>query len=288
MKNLTLRILLASSFFGGQIPMVHSLLAESTFHCDGKLTKQFKNVFDHLGVSVSTLAEANEFAQKNLLRTGERWDAQAETDLSKIMRKNKELLLSDLKELGMIDAVVPKEKSYRYALLMGSLKSTVSFRINYLLELEKEGFSFKEIVLLGGARQLRDDEKEGLPSTVTTEAEMMKYLCESNPELKNKKILLVDAPMIQKADGTFTRPTTDSTLVHFAKIAPESGSCLVISNNPYVIRQTKVAQRILDQSRFPTDGAGKAAKEDATDIVILMDELARTIYEEFKQLNSNK
>ena len=37
--------------------------------------------------------------------------------------------------------------------------------------------------------------------------------------------------MIQNEDGTFTRPTTDSTIVYFAKTAPADGSCLVISNN---------------------------------------------------------
>lgn len=249
----------------------------------GVSLENVNKILSHFGVSVSTLAQANEFAQKNLLRKGERWDIQEDKKWHVLMNDKKDLLLNDLASLGMIDAVEPKQKEYTYALLMGSLKSTVAYRLNYLAELRQDGFSFKEIVLLGGDRQLREVEKEGLPENITTEAQMMYYLCAHHDVLKNDTVRLVNAPMIQHEDGSCTRPTTDSTIVYFSKTAPQDGSCLVISNNPYVVRQTKVTQRILDQVRFPTHGAGKKINVEKVDIVMLMDEFARTIYEEYQQ-----
>lgn len=272
---------------GSSLP---SCATDCLFDKKGVPAKNVSKVFEHLGASVSSLDQANEFAQKNLLRKGERWDNQEEKEWHAIIEDKKALLLNDLKSLGMINAVEPKQKAYTYALLMGSLKKTVALRLDYLAELKQGGLTFGEIVLLGGERQLRDDEKVGLPEDVTTEAHMMQHLCAHHVVLKNDPVLLVNAPMIKKEDGTLTRPTTDSTIVYFEKTAPADGSCLVISNNPYVVRQTKVTQRLLDQVRFPTDGAGKKVNEETLDIVMLMDEFARTIYEEYKQAhdNSNK
>jgi len=289
-KQNFLQLLLLSLLVAGTCTTPHAISAKaprtlcgkSTLQKNGTPTKKLKKVFKLLGAPVKTLAEANEFAQKNLLRSGERWDKQTETDLHGVMLKNKAALLKALKELGMINAIHPAHTDYTYALLMGALKERVELRIDILAELIQKGYTFETIVLLGGARELRDEEKEGLPATVTTEAQMMAYLCAQHPLLKDYATILVNAPMIQKTDGTFTRPTTDSTLVHFAQIAPHDGTCLVISNNPYIVRQTMVTRRILDQSRFCTDGAGKEADEDTADIIMLMDEFARTVYEEFK------
>lgn len=241
-----------------------------------------KRVFDHLNIPVTTPQEANDCGQKDLLRKpgSERWDMQQDKPWYKDACKNKSLLIQDFKDLGMIDEVEPTDNKYDYVLLMGACKGRVQDRLAVLAELKKRHITFGMIVLLGGARVLESFEKEGLPVHITTESAMMEYLCSQHADLKHDKRILVDAPMITKADGTQTRPTTDSTLVHFAQTAPHDGSCLVISNNPYVVRQTLVAQRILDQQRFPTQGAGKAASEDdCHDIVMLMDEFARTVYE---------
>lgn len=245
--------------------------------------QRISQVFDRLDVSVTTLEEANEYAQKNFLRRGERWDAQDKKKWHTIIEDKRDLLIEDFRRLCMIDEVQPKQKSYMYALLMGACKERSEDRLHCLAELKQRGITFETIVLLGGARQLQESEKNGLPEDITTEAQMMEYLCAHHPVLKHDKVLLVDAPMIKREDGTLTRPTTDSTIVHFANIAPCDGSCLVISNNPYVVRQTKVAQRLLDQYRFPTQGAGKKADEETIDMIVLMDEFARTVYECYKQ-----
>ncbi len=272
----------------GLVNMSCSRATEPAFHHNGVPTKQLNAVFTDLGVSVDSLEQANEFAQKNLLRSGERWDVQEDNELHTRMRDNQAALIDDVRAFGMIDATIPTKKVYTYALLMGATTGRVTQRLEHLVDLIKDGYTFKYIALLGGERPLRDVEKEGLPETVTTEAQMMEYVCSRYPELADYNVILVNAPMIQKPDGTFARPTTDNTLVYFAEIAPEDGSCLVISNNPYTVRQTKVTQRILDQSRFPTQGAGPALSIDKVGIIMLMDEFARTLYEENLRFKSGK
>lgn len=264
-----------------------SCAVDSLFDKRGAPEKKVSKVFEHLGVSVSSLDQANEFAQKNLLRKGERWDTQEENEWHAIIHDKKYLLLNDLKALGMIDSVEPQQKNYTYVLVMGTITGVVAKRLDYLAELKQNGILFRQIVLLGSERPLRDNEKYGLPKEISTEAQMMKHLCDNHCIFENDNIIVVNAPMIKHNDGTFIRPNTDDTIAYFAKIAPEDGSCLVISNNPYVLRQTKVTQRILDQVRFPTEGAGKKVNQETIDIVMLMDEFARTIYEEYRQAKGN-
>lgn len=280
MKRMLSLVIMVFLIAGYAIESKQNFFSEPIFHTNGVASKHLKQIFDHIQAPIETLAEANDFAQKNLLRKGERWDKQDETDVQKRIRTNEALLTEDLRNIGMIDEILPQRKTYTYALLMGALKSRVAMRLDHLQKLMKQGYVFDTIVLLGGERQLKDDEKNGLPVTVTTEAEMMEFLCKQEPFLKEKHLLVVNAPMIKNLDGSVTRPTTDSTLVHFSTIAPKDGSCLVISNSPYTIRQTKVAQRILDQSRFPIDGAGSSLQKSSFDVVIAMDEFARTLYEE--------
>lgn len=255
---------------------------QSTFHHAGVLSRELKNIFNHLGHPIETLDEANAFAQKHLLRKGERWETQ-NNELFLNLQQNEQLLVEDLASLHMIDEITPAKQSYDYILFMGAPTGTTKKRLQYLARLKQIGLTFKKIVLLSGERKLRDSEKKDLPADVTTEAQMTVYLCKQNPTLQNDDILLVDAPMIEKPDGSLTRPTTDTTIIHFARIAPYDGTCLVISNAPYIIRQTRVTGRILDKARFPVDGAGPGKnRAKPVNIVLLMDELARTLYEEYK------
>ncbi|MBY0109935.1 MAG: hypothetical protein K2X90_02375 [Candidatus Babeliaceae bacterium] len=254
------------------------------FHLNGQLSKSAQNIFAQVHQQITTLQDANSFAQKKLLRSGERWHEQNNTGISEVLQENSAAIIQHLQNLGMIDQIKPQKKQYLYAGVMGALKTTVAKRMAYLQELIDCGLSFDYIVLLGGARPLLQKEKTGLPEHITTEAEMMVYLF-NNSSLKNNKMIIVDAPLVKKPDGTITRPTTDQTLVNFTKIAPQEGSFLVVSNNPYILRQTKVAERILDKKRFPVEGVGAPADMQNIDIVMLMDEFARTLYEEFKEFS---
>lgn len=240
-------------------------------------------IFDRLGVPVLSLVDADQFAQANLLRTGERWDAQTDTLLAILMRQKQDLLISDLRELGLIDEVLPKQQKYDHALVLGSLVEGMKLRLSHLEQLRARGYQFKDVALLAGKRQLRAEEQASLPAelvdTLKTEGAAMLYLFEQS-KLSDLPIQLIDAPMKTDANGNLVRPNTDDTIRYFAETATP-GSCLVISNNPYIKRQTLVAQRILDQSKFPTEGAGPAANlnSDRGRIRLLMDEFARTLHE---------
>ncbi|MDR3647132.1 MAG: hypothetical protein P4L22_06335 [Candidatus Babeliales bacterium] len=239
-----------------------------------------KEIFTYLGVNITTLQEANNYAQTHLLIIGESWDLQPHTPLHKLMHNNKESLFKGLKKLGMIDKIYPVQKEYDYALVMGSLEEDVSMRIEFLRELYNQNYIFKQIILLCGERQLLDIEKENLPENIISEAQMMQYLFAL--KFKDKKAILANTPTIEQTDGTLKRPNTDDTLHYFNTLKLSPGSCLVISNAPYILRQTKVAQLILTQAKFPVDGAGPARIDDY-DIVLLMDEFARTLYVEMKK-----
>jgi len=197
-------------------------------------------------------------------------------------------------------------KRYDYALLMGTLKDETVVRLNYLAKLIiKDGYRFNTVALLSGKRALLPEEKEGLPEHIQTEAEMMTYVYKEHPCFKyNDKMLLIDAPMIEKSDGTLTRPTTDSTLEYFAQIVEsdrkrqregrailnavlgqsqeedqnKKPSCMVISNGQYIARQAFVTARILTPLGFVVEADGPD-EADPLDIVMLMDEFARFVYE---------
>lgn len=249
-------------------------------HHNGKLTQPAQDIFAQLGENISTLEEANTFAQKNFIRKGERWDTQEMTPLRAKMIECAPVITHDLQKLQMIDAINPTQKAYTYALMLGALSTRMQERLDYLVSLAKD-HTFEYVVLLSGARELQDIEKAHAPEHIKTEKELLVYLFEHSP-LKDHPVIIIDAPMIQKADGTLARPTTDTTLEYFAQTAPKKGSCLVISNNPYVVRQTKVAQRIVGKNGFTIEGAGRANKEDALDSIMLLDEFARLVYEEYK------
>ena len=253
-----------------------------TLHEGGVLTKNTQKIFTLLGESFETLAQANSFSQQHLLRTGERWDQQEETPVFQKCIQHKDALMNHLKVLGMVDAVYPAKKQFHYALCMGALAGRVQQRLDFIADLQDDGYTFDTIVLLGGARPLRESEKLMVLESIETEAHMMQYLYDNHARIEKTKLMCVDVPMIQKDDGSTRRPNTDDTLNFFSEMASGDGDCLVVSNNPYLLRQAKVTQRILDQERFPTYGAGTALDDKKVDILIAMDELARAIYEEYR------
>lgn len=273
------------------------------------LQPAFFSLFEHLEHPITTINEANEFAQAHLLRRGERWDVQQETDLHRVMKKNEGLLREDLKALGILSIphIYSSERRYRtlkenifgitskdynYALLMGTLKDDLILRMDYLSTLTHH-CTFGTIALLGSERDLLPEEKEGLPEHITTEAQMMEYLYNEHLVLKDLKKIVINTPKIQNPDGTCTRPTTDNTLKQFGEVAKHNCSAdkkpwaFVISNGRYTFRQILVASRILSPLGFLIDGDGPD-ETDTSNIVMDMDEFARIVYEIHKSLTGSK
>ena len=314
--RLSLFLILSTLLFGCTKEAGSRNTVYQKLQVNGQLTAPVQDIFKILQLNnpsnnssslrynpVTTIAAANLLAQTNLLRDekSERWHTQTATETRDLMQANITKLVADLQKLGLIDIVEPTQKHYRYALVMGATFSTVSKRLGYLVQLIKTGYSFDTVVLLGGERPLKPEELEQLANlqsspqvinqnidlnNIKTEAQVMEFAYKFNPDLQTQAKLTINASMAQKPDRALARANTDDTILTFAKQAPQTGSCLVISNNPYVLRQTLVVKRLLDQNKFPTDGAGAAVSEsNKSDIIMLMDEFARTLYEENKIKN---
>ncbi len=93
---------------------------------------------------------------------------------------------------------------------------------------------------------------------------------------KTTKIIFVNTPMQQVADGSERRPNTGDTVKTWLTSHPVMGSCLVMSNQPYVGYQHAVAQSLLPG--FACETVGKASTTE--NIGVHLDNLARWLYQE--------
>lgn len=253
------------------------------FHTDGIITPPVQAIFKCLDVSVQTLAEANEYAQKNLLRIGEFWDTQPDKPVHQKICIHQEIILNALEDLGMLSAIVPCAKTYSYVIVLGSLYEDVIQRLEFLSNLLHVGYHFENRILLGSERPLLEYESRMLPANMATESQMMAFLWSKNQQLNKHTVSIISQPLLQEADGmVIKRPTTETTLEYFAQETHRPGSCLIISNNPYITRQLRIAQRALNQIHFPTEGAGPKFNNGNIPIILLIDEFARILYEEHK------
>lgn len=250
-------------------------------HAQGTISEPVKKIFDVMGFpGLTTLEQANQCAQQNLLRQGERWDAQQHTSLRDRITAHKDELIEQLRLVGMIDAIVPKGRIFQYALLMGGLHERMKLRIHDLEKLVHDGYVFSTLVLLGSERPLEQFEKQGLPEDVTTESAMMRYELNQTALKDFPRVIYISSPM-KKVNTKVVRPTTDDTFNDFLKMDPIPGHCLVISNNPYIKRQQEVARALLPAG-FTVEGFGRAARMETFDIHMALDEFARMLYQELQ------
>lgn len=233
--------------------------------------------------------------QKNWLRAAgkERW----EVDEIEVGHKDKVLEL--LKKLECVDEIKPLNKEYDYCLLMGALATSFQRRIAYALKLWNSGIRFKNLIILGGQRprNLQQEPEEVFLNNLCyqvkrdwvfdgklpeTETEINKFIYNQMqlPDDFEKlvNVQFIDTPMQMKSDGTLTRPTTGDTMHEWLKNDPKPGSCLVISNNPYIGYQDSVVRTfIADPFKIETVGDGAKLQEK---ISIYLDSLARWLYQE--------
>lgn len=216
----------------------------------------------------------------------ERWDINEQD------RGNKELIHRQLMKMNLIDTVTPSKKKYDYALWMGSAYPCMQTRFTHLVQLWEKGVRFDEIVLLSGARPLTDGEQHALvryynlgDEVPVTEADAMKlvYKHSAMPEnMKKVPLVVIDVPMQVAKNGALTRPTTGDTVNAWMKLQPQAGSCLVVSNQPYVNYQDSVAKTLLPHN-FSVETVGERSED--TNIDVYLDTVARLLYQENKRLN---
>lgn len=268
--------------------MSHSALFDANY----RPTAQLIDFLMHVGMPASensTLAEINEWAQKHLLRRGERWEEQDGR-----FEMLKEKVTPFLKEWGFLGAVHAQQKLYDGAVIYGALATTVRDRLHFLAQEWENGVRFSKVyfwtggrplepkleseeVLLSGAGSELKIRKDWVRPAVlpTTECEMAQLVWEQlelpNGMRESVEPIFVNVPMGK------TRPTTDDTAVLFFKMNPIKGNYLVVSNAQYRMRQGLVANNLAPTGYY-FEAIGSAAKEDAR-MAIIVDEVARYIFE---------
>ncbi|MGB9087498.1 MAG: hypothetical protein WCB98_03875 [Candidatus Aquirickettsiella gammari] len=211
----------------------------------------------------------------------ERWDHND----NKSMQINKKEFNSLFNQLALPKEKKPSQRDYAVVLLFGAKQSCVEGRLNYLQSLlDNNELKIEQLVLLGGKRQLMEDEIIDLSGEKErTELEMMKALVDArvkNKQLdKNIEIMPIDTPM--KPDGT--RPNTADTIEKWLEIRKKSFkiSVLAISNQPHICYQDAVLKGVLDKNNLldsiKVETIGGAMSENEK-IVTVLDALARCIH----------
>lgn len=239
-----------------------------------------------------TLSEINAFAQANLIRKGERWEAQTDR-----FERLKPQLFPLLTQLGFIDSAAPLYSEYEGAIVYGALLPRVRVRLQYLIDQWENGVRFNHIYFLGGERPLQKEIEteqalltEDLlkfkkdwknPAQIPqTETEMMRLVWEQTEipeEMKQVQVHFINAPMkIDPKNGQLIRPNTADTVIFWLKESPVKGKYLGVTNSPYIVRQDLVT-RTLAGNGYLFDTIGPAARPHEK-MIILLDELARVIF----------
>lgn len=242
------------------------------------------------------LPEINAWAQKNLLRQGERWEAQPLT-FEPLRPQIKPLLM----HLGFVEETAPNFNTYQGALVHGALLGRLRLRLSYLVELWKQGIRFKDLYFLTGERPLilpyedraaffndrlsslkiRSDWQEPaiLPQT---EKEMVELIWEQSdiPQEMRQQVAVyfISAPMKTASIGQkLLRPDTEDTVALWLETNPAPGSYLAVTNAPYTNRQDLVI-RTLSPKGYTFDTVGSEASPQEK-MAIFLDELARYIFQ---------
>ncbi|MDP3787802.1 MAG: hypothetical protein Q8Q60_00620 [Candidatus Chromulinivorax sp.] len=268
-------------FFGST--MLHPKYAEIV-NAQGKPSQALLELLSLTGIEHDgSLASIVQATQATWIRKPgtERWDINEED------RGNKELIHRQLMKMNLIDTVTPSKKKYDYALWMGAAYPRMQTRFAYLVKLWEKGVRFDQIVLLSGARPLTDGEQSALvhdfnlgSKASITEADAMKLVYENTAmpdEMRKIPLVVIDVPMQIAQNGTLARPTTGDTVNAWMALQPQPGSCLVVSNQPYVAYQNSVTKTLLP-SDFVVETVGE--KSDDTNIDVKLDTVAQLLYQE--------
>lgn len=216
----------------------------------------------------------DEVEQQWLQARKERWEMHCS------LENKLEIALPTLKEIGCVDAVHAPLEHYDYALVLGAIGPVMQLRLDYLYEEWKRGVRFDQIVLLSGRRDL-DPKMEMIPEGAQFETDLFLHLFDRHPLKNLASHLVIDSPKQQLEDGTWRRPTTQSTIEEWLKTSPTPGKCLAASSQPFVGYQEAVIKSILP-STFDVDGVGSEITYPYS-LAIYLDNIAKWLYYEDKR-----
>ena len=261
----------------------------SVFTQDKKPKPELQRLLTLTGVthedSISSIVNAT---QKAWLRKPgtERWH------MSAVCLENEDAVWGQLRAMGFIDTVVPAKKSYRYLVVLGSLFDSVKLRFKNAIECIKErDVTVEKIVFLVGNRPCVADQGENeeafkkfapdLEVMPKDEYDMAKLVYEvmADDDIKQIPVSFVCAPMKKTADGRLTRPTTQDTIELWIEQEDiESGSCLVVSSQPFVRYQDSVVKTYVPKE-IEVETIGQISKR-AEELAVVLDTVARYLYQE--------
>lgn len=219
-------------------------------------------------------------------------------EMDKLTTKHDQQLQKLFHEMHMYDEIKPIKKHYNYLMILGGLFKTMQQRLDFAINLYNSGITFDHIVLLASARTALPDKGEhkeaflsysnqaALHKIPETEAEMLQFTYDhaNMPEaMKKISMQIINVPIQLNDDGTLKRPTTQDTIIWWLKTNPQAGTCLAISNQPYVQFQHSVLHATLPQN-FDVETVGYASK--AQELAVMLDTLARILYQEQEYLQN--
>ena len=232
-----------------------------------------------------TLDQVNGYLQEHWLQLNkERWELQPHQEL------DGQQLLPFLQKVGCIDPITAQKNVYDYALVLGATGAIMQERLDFLWQEYQRGVRFHQVVLLTGQRDL-DESVEIFPENCATETDLLVYLFEKSPLCGKIPCLLIDSPKIPIGEGILRRPNTAKTVVDWYATRPLPGSCLAISNQPFVGYQEAVIRTFLP-AEFTVEAVGPMAKisenfGEPRYVAVLLDNFAKWFYAELQCKNSN-
>lgn len=232
-------------------------------------TRPFELLLEEFGISpnASTAEIVAETERLWVQKGRERWE------FDQRFEPMKEKLWPIFDQMGLLQAVKPSKTHYEYALICGSLLSSMQKSAQYLADLWEEGVRFEKIVFLTGQRPLQNSEKEMTGAETESQVAEWAYLHSELP--KNLPVSFIDAPM-KHIDGNWVRPNRGDTIRSWLNTQPLPGTCLVISNQPYVAYQKAVIQHCLSDE-FPVETVGPGVKGSPS-VALILDTIARELF----------
>jgi len=286
------------------------------------------SIFQMMGLSQDqepTLENLNAYAQSHFLRPpkSERLSPEAiafyKTLLGLKSDEEKSEILKLFNRIGDIEAIYPSEEPIDYILIMGSTVSSMRTRLMFLAQLFETGKikakSNVPIVFLTGDRDLFESETAEVllnpspfplnpewraPKTLPTNENQLGELIWNQlalpQSLRSHNPIFIKAPKRQDQKRASTDDTVRAWLDEYS-VSP--GHCLIISENPFVNYQELVTRVVFQRVKpniegFTFQAVGpsnrEADKDIDTNLGVLLDNLARTLYMqlELKKLNADE
>lgn len=217
----------------------------------------------------SPLEEITGIHPAEWIQGGERWNFE-----ERFMDKEEELL-QGLENLGIFDERRASQTYYDYAIVPGSLYDSIKTRIEFLVEEWNRGVRFETVVFLTGKRKVHPEKEsaEVLGCSLETETDVMRLVWKQTKmpdELRNLPLMIIDAEPFPFRE----RPNTLATILAFLAENPKPGSCLVVSNQPYIAYQHEVFVALMPKV-FTIESVGAAGGRN-TPLSVLMDTVGRT------------